>query len=158
MVYSSFPVKFKSAMHSRTHAPAAGAPPNLLNGVLTTLELSLSSSSTSVQAPDLGRGYRLLSEAPCKKARNFGLGSIKTRSGPRGPHGPLALAWAAPGHMTWYLPWRTCTYPKAQRAACAHPLARRGLSLNSLNGFSRKPVGLLSGLLTPDPLRGVIVG
>ena len=65
--------------------PAAGAPPNLLNGVLTTLELSLSSSSTSVQAPDLGRGYRLLSEAPCKKARNFGLGSIKTRSGPGVP-------------------------------------------------------------------------
>ena len=58
---------------------------------------------------------------------------------------PLARAWAAPDHMTWYLPWRTCTYPKAQRAACAHPLARRGLSLISLNGFSRKPVGLLSG-------------
>ena len=51
---------------------------------------------------------------------------------PRGPHGPLpvARAWAAPGHMTWYLPWRTCTYPKAQRAACAHPLARRSLSLS----------------------------
>ena len=30
-------------------------------------------------------------------------------------------AWAAPDHMTWYLPWRTCTYPKAQRAACTHP-------------------------------------
>merc|ERR1712093_838891 len=67
-------------------------------------------------------------------------------------------AWAAPGHMTWYLPWRICTYPKAQRAACAHPLVRRGLSLISLNGFSRKPVGLLSGLFTPDPLRGVIIG
>jgi hypothetical protein len=53
-------------------------------------------------------------------------------------------AWAAPGHMTWYLPWRTCTYPKAQRAACAHPLVLRGLSLISLNGFSRKPVGLLT--------------
>ena len=38
--------------------------------------------------------------------------------------------------MPWYLPWRTCTYPKAQRAACAHPLARRDLfSLISLNGF-----------------------
>ena len=71
---------------------------------------------------------------------------------------PLARAWAAPGHMTWYLPWRTCTYPKAQRAACAHPLVRRGVSLISLNGFSRKPVGLLSGLFTPDPLRGVIIG
>ena len=33
-------------------------------------------------------------------------------------------------------------------------LVRRGLSLISLNGFSRKPVRLLSGLLTPDPLRG----
>ena len=66
-----------------TPAPAAGAPPNLLNGVLTTLELSLSSSSTSVQTPDLGRGYRPLSEAPCEKARNFG--SIKTRSGPGVP-------------------------------------------------------------------------
>ena len=31
-------------------------------------------------------------------------------------------------------------------------------SLISLNGFSRKPVGLLSGLFTPDPLRGVIIG
>ena len=38
-----------------------------------------------------------------------------------------------------------------------HPLARRGLSLNSLNGFSRKPVGLLSGLLTPHrPYPGAI--
>ena len=53
----------------------------------------------------------------------------------------MARAWAAPGHMTRYLPWRTCTYPEAQRAACAHPLARRGLSLIALNGFSRKPVG-----------------
>ena len=60
---------------------------NLLNGFLTTLELSLSSSSTSVQTPDLGRGYRPLSEAPCEKARNFG--SIKTRSGPGVP--PPAL-------------------------------------------------------------------
>ena len=34
---------------------------------------------------------------------------------------------AAGGDMPWYLPWRTCTYPKAQRAACAHPLARRDL-------------------------------
>ena len=69
----------------------------------------------------------------------------------------MARAWAAPGHMTWYLPWRTCTYPKAQWAACAHPLARRGSSLNSLNGFSRKPVGLLSGLLTPHrPYPGAI--
>ena len=34
--------------------------------------------------------------------------------------------------MTWYLPWRTCTYPKAQRAACAHPLVLRGLLLISL--------------------------
>ena len=33
-------------------------------------------------------------------------------------------------------------------------LARRGLSLIALNGFSRKPVGLF----TPDPLRGVIMG
>ena len=64
---------------------------------------------------------------------------------PRGPHGPLpvALAWAAPGHMTWYLPWRTCTYPKAQRAACAHPLARRICPEGSFanltkTGFSRK--------------------
>ena len=47
------------------------------------MELSLSSSSTSVQTPDLGRGYRPLSEAPCEKARNFG--SIKTRSGPGVP-------------------------------------------------------------------------
>ena len=38
-----------------------------------------------------------------------------------------------------------------------HPLARMGLSLNSLNGFSRKPVGLLSGLLTPHrPYPGAI--
>ena len=27
--------------------------------------------------------------------------------------------------MTWYLPWRTCTYPKAQWAACAHPFVRK---------------------------------
>ena len=44
----------------------------VLNGFFTTLELSLSSSSTSVQTPDLGRGYRPLSEVSCEKARNFG--------------------------------------------------------------------------------------
>ena len=40
--------------------------------------------------------------------------------------------------MTWYLLWRTCTYPTAQRAACAHPFVRRVLSVISLNGFSRR--------------------
>ena len=50
------------------------------------------------------------------------------------------LSRAAPGHtgMTWYLLWRTCTYPTAQRAACAHPFVRRVLSVISLNGFSRR--------------------
>ena len=51
--------------------------------------------------------------------------------------------WRGPGRrraagadMPWYLPWRTCTYPKAQWAACTHPLAREGsFSLISLNGF-----------------------
>ena len=61
--------------------PAASL--NLLNGFLMTLELSLSSSSTSVRTPDLGRGYRPLSEASCEKAGNFG--SIKTRSVPGVP-------------------------------------------------------------------------
>ena len=37
-------------------------------------------------------------------------------------------------------------------------LVRRGLSLISLNGFSRRPVGLLSGLFTPDPPRREIIG
>ena len=55
-----------------------------------------------------------------------------SRAGPR----DLALALAA-------------TYPQAQRAACPIRSPGGGYSLISLNGFSRKPVGLLSGLLTP---------
>ena len=68
--------------------------------------------------------------------------SFATASNPESKRwrvGPLARAWAVPGHLTWYLPWRTCTYPKAQRAACAHPLARRGLSLISLWGWRQPP-------------------
>ena len=60
----------------------------VLNGFFTTLELSLSSSSTSVRTPDLRRGYRALSEASCEKAGNFG--SIKTRSVPGFPPPNLA--------------------------------------------------------------------
>ena len=65
----------------------------VLNGFFTTLELSLSSSSTSVQTPDQEGGYRSLSETSCEKAGNFG--SIKTRSVPGFPppwpgHFPLS--------------------------------------------------------------------
>ena len=40
----------------------------------------------------------------------------------------------------------------------ASELEGLGLSLTRINGLSRNPVGLLSGLLTPDPLREVIIG
>ena len=52
-----------------------------------------------------------------------------------------------------------CLYVSKSSTGCLCPPARpERSSLISLNGFSRKPVGLLSGLLTPDPLRGVIIG
>ena len=50
-------------------------------------------------------------------------------------------------------------YVSKSSTGCLRPSARpEGSSLISLNGFSRKPVGLLGGLFTPDPLRGVIIG
>ena len=54
-----------------------------------------------------------------------------------------------------------CLYRDVSKSStgCLRPPARPERSFaNRTNGFSRKPVGLLSGLLTPDPLRGVIVG
>ena len=73
----------------------------------------------------------------------------------RGP-GPRR---AAGGDMPWDLSWHTCTYPKAQRAACSPGGVIFANHTKRVFGLkTRLVIRLLTGLFTPEPSRGVIIG